>query len=330
MQNTVPRLSPLREKSFLKISKKLKRHLQISIASIDQLFIHFYPIAIMQTLNIESFNPKKAELQVLAEQISPSLSITIIDKKTYDEVHKSQMLLQEARLGIEKTGKSMREEALAFQKAVIAAEKDLIDVIEPIERELKAKKKAYNDELERVKQERVNNRIRSLAEYGYAHDFLDLGIMDDTTFSKLLDEKRIAHIESEALRIKKIEDERIAREKFEEDQRKLQEERDALDAEKKIIQEEKDRLENARKQEELETQRKKDISEAEERARLKAIEDMNIEKERKALKEKEEQESLEKKKKYQTFLATHGITDENKNDFYLMKTDTKIIAYKKL
>ena len=89
-------------------------------------------------------------------------------------------------------------------------------------------------------------------------------------------------------------------------------------------------LEQVKIDQEREAQRQKDIAEAEERARLKAIEDMNLEKERQALKEKEEQEALEKKKKYQTFLATHGITDENKNDFYLMKTDTKIIAYKKL
>lgn len=46
-----------------------------------------------EKLNMDSFNPKKAELLVTAEKFKPILAIEIVDKKTYEQVHEAQMAL---------------------------------------------------------------------------------------------------------------------------------------------------------------------------------------------------------------------------------------------
>lgn len=56
----------------------------------------------MPTLNIDQFNPKKAELQALADIMSTVLAIEIVDSKTYKQVHEAQMILRENRVSIEK------------------------------------------------------------------------------------------------------------------------------------------------------------------------------------------------------------------------------------
>ena len=50
------------------------------------------------TLDIEQFNPKKAEILALVQEHTPALSIEIVDSKTYKSVHESQMTLRETRV----------------------------------------------------------------------------------------------------------------------------------------------------------------------------------------------------------------------------------------
>lgn len=165
------------------------------------------------TLNMDQFNPKKAELITLADEAKKALSVEIVDKKTYEQVHQAQMILRDARVNIEKTGKTMREDAVAYQKKVIEVEKDLIAVISPVEEELKAKKKVYDDEQERIKEEEarkaeeaLNNRVQELAKYGYTHsDMFDLKTKTDEEFQTLLSEKKTAWEESERIRIEEEE-----------------------------------------------------------------------------------------------------------------------------
>lgn len=288
----------------------------------------------MQTLNIDAFNPKKAELMELAEKSKPALNIQIVDKRTYDQVHSTQMILREQRINIEKTGKSLREDALRFQKDIIAIEKELVAVIEPIEEELRTKKKAYDDEQERIKQEveaqkqaKITARIQALARYDITYDTLTHGIMSDVTFDALISAKQAEFDEAEKIRLEQIENGRIAREKLEEDQRKFREEQeevarknkeaqDKIDAERKAIEDEKNAIEKARVDAENEEKRQKEFAEATERARLQGIEDARILQEKKEMEakriedariqsEKEEQEKLEKKKKYIEFIKSH-------------------------
>lgn len=164
---------------------------------------------IPETLNIDEFNPKKAELVTLADSAKKALSVEIVDSKSYEEVHQAQMTLRDARINIEKTWKGMRENALAFQRKVIEVEKELIDVISPIEEELKAKKEAYNKAIEEKKaeearkaEEEFNNRVQELAKYGYIHpDSFDLKTKSDEDFQSLLTEKKTAWEEAEKVRI---------------------------------------------------------------------------------------------------------------------------------
>lgn len=163
-----------------------------------------------ESLNMDQFNPKKAELIKLADEHKASLSVEIVDSKTYDQVHKSQMALAETRRNIQDTGKKMREDAIAYQRKVIEVEKDLLSVIEPIEEQLKEKKKAYNDAIEakkeaerKAQEELANNRNQELAKYGYVHDLFDLKIMEEDKFQELLSEKKTAWETAENARIEK-------------------------------------------------------------------------------------------------------------------------------
>lgn len=165
---------------------------------------------VSENLNMDSFNPKKAELITLADEAKKALSVEIIDTKSYEVVHKAQMKLKDARVNIEKTGKAMREDAVAFQKKVIEVEKDLISVIITVEEELKAKKTIYDKaqeekkEAERKAQEELaNTRNQELAKYGYVHDLFDLKIMEEDKFQELITEKKTSWETAENERIEK-------------------------------------------------------------------------------------------------------------------------------
>ncbi len=189
------------------------------------------------TLNIEAFNPKKAELQKLAKETAPVLEIEITDKKSRETVHKAQMKLRENRLEIEKTGKKMREDALAFQKKVIAVQNEYIGIISPIEDELKAKKEAYDEEIkrqkeeeERKKQEAITNRMKALANYGKDYDTLihAPGIMSEEDFGKIIASLEAEKQEQERLKKEQEEKERKEREEFERKQKELEAEKERL------------------------------------------------------------------------------------------------------
>lgn len=77
--------------------------------------------------------------------------VAIKDKVTYDQCHGTRMSLKRARISIEQTGKTAREDAQAFSKAVIAEEKRLIGIIEPEETRLQGIQDAHDAEVERRK-----------------------------------------------------------------------------------------------------------------------------------------------------------------------------------
>jgi hypothetical protein len=90
------------------------------------------------SLDIEKFNPTVAELQRLVEE-SKSLTVSDFgDAEQIRAVKKHRLVLRDARVAITKTGKSLREDALKFQKAVIEKEKELVAIVEPEEERLQA------------------------------------------------------------------------------------------------------------------------------------------------------------------------------------------------
>ena len=93
-----------------------------------------------------------------------------------EEAHSYAMALVKARTTITKTGKAAREDAAAFQKAVIAAEKELIAITEGEETRLlalrdawdqaRAAEKAEAERIERLRIEQIHLRIADIREAG--------------------------------------------------------------------------------------------------------------------------------------------------------------------
>lgn len=75
----------------------------------------------------------------LAELVKSSVRIVEIKNgDAYKEAHGARMSLKNTRVAIEKAGKTAREDATAFSKAVIAEEKRLIGMIDPEEKRLQS------------------------------------------------------------------------------------------------------------------------------------------------------------------------------------------------
>ena len=159
---------------------------------------------------MDSFNPKKAELIALATEASKALSVEVTDSKTRQVLHEAKMTLANTRVEIRKTGKAMRESAIQWQKDVIKKEDELVNEIEPTEKALAEKIKAYDDVIEakkeadrKAQEELANNRNQELAKYGHVHDLFDLKIIEEDKFQDLLAEKKTAWETAENARIEK-------------------------------------------------------------------------------------------------------------------------------
>lgn len=258
----------------------------------------------MSELSIEKFNPTVAELNKLVEA-SKAIVVTDIDDKEQMEVVKRQRItLRDTRVQITKTGKQLREEALAFQKSVIDYERGLVAIIEPeeerlrsIEEEVKAKK---------LRIERLGvlpMRRDALTAIGDGIEVADelLLEMDENAFGSYYNSRVAAKNEAErvALEIKQ----REVREA---------EEKAARDAEIKR-REEQARIDERARIEKVEADKKS----REEAERLEAEE-----------KAKAEQAALEKKRKYVAWLKENGYTKENANLFKVEDRGTEVVLYK--
>lgn len=176
---------------------------------------------------IEKFNPTKAELLALAEKSKGLVIKDINDKEGYQAVHKQRMELKNTRVLITKTGKEAREKALAFQKEVIAYEKELIGIIEPIETDLQAKQDAIDLEKEKLK------RVALLPERKFKLVAVSVELsddeileMDDVRFDTFYNQKNAEFLEKKQQEILEAqakigaENKRIAEEKRIEEARK--------------------------------------------------------------------------------------------------------------
>lgn len=93
---------------------------------------------------------RSTELAALAAKSVAIVTITNADG--YKECHAARMALKRERVAIEGLGKTAREDATAFSKAVIAEERRLIAIIEPEETRLQALQDAVDARVEADKQ----------------------------------------------------------------------------------------------------------------------------------------------------------------------------------
>ncbi len=90
----------------------------------------------------------------LRELVAASADITaVIDKDGREQAHRTAMVLRNARVAIEKTGKAARDDANAFNKAVIAKEKELVLIVQGEEDRVFALRDAFDAEQARIKAE---------------------------------------------------------------------------------------------------------------------------------------------------------------------------------
>lgn len=307
----------------------------------------------MENLNLDKFSPKKADITLLAEKYKNLEIKGVEDIEGYKQVDVARKELKNTRVEIQKTGKMLRADALSFQKNVIALEKELVSIIEPLEIELQGKQKAIDLEKEMNKRkELIPQRQEKLKELSVVINDEFLLVMDDSQFQEFYNLKKTEMLEKKEQEMLKEKVRLLAEQ--EEKEKKLKEAEDKIKAEKKKLEDDK-RLEEAKKQARIEADKKAKIdaenakiqakidlenvkkqAEKEKRdaieAERKRVEDekqARIEADRlKEQEEKAEQEKIERKKKYQNFLAKNNYRDDG--SFYKKIDGNKIELFKKI
>lgn len=259
--------------------------------------------------DIEQFNPGVAELTALATSYRGLSIAGIEDEAGYELVHRARIDLRNKRVAIQKTGKSLREDANAFAKKVIEREKELIALVEPIEIELSDKQEAIDLEIERQKRLAfLPERIEKMNGIKTPYSETALLSMDEEAFTAYFNDAKTKWLEAKENALKQ-EQARIDAEKRA-DEAKKESERLSIERAKA----EKERIEVAK----AETAKRVE-KELRERAELEAR--------KKEEDEIKAQKKLEKNKKYATFLKKNG-TDSDLDGFHVVQTGETIWLYK--
>jgi len=283
----------------------------------------------MIELNLDKFHPQKAELTILANSYKQLQINGVDDKEGYQAVDAARKDLKKVRVELTKTGKALRADALAFQKQVIATEKELVELIEPVEIELEQKQKVIDD-LAIMERRRalLPMRLTRLTEVGAVVDEVELLEMSDEVFDAFILQKKEENLAKEKADLEAAQA-KLAQEKAKleeqariDEARRQAEEKARINAQidAKLAAEKAERDKQAAiEAERLKAENEKRVliaeQERKENERVAAIE---AEKKAKADQERlalEEQAKLEKKKKYQAFLAEHGYTKETASQF---------------
>lgn len=98
------------------------------------------------------------ELKALA--VSTKNLIEITNEDGYKQIHAARMTLKNQRVEITRRGKTARDDANAFAKAVIAEEKALIGIIEPEESRLQTIQTEHDERIERQRQAAIEAETR--------------------------------------------------------------------------------------------------------------------------------------------------------------------------
>lgn len=184
------------------------------------------------------------------------LAITdLTDVAQYDRVHEALQVVKKSRIGIEKFCKANRDGLNLFVKAISAEEKRLLGLIEPLELHLFNERKKVEDEKQRIANEeklafenKMNDRIKTLGQYGKIIDFAEAVAMDDLTYSENLEAFKLVFENAEREKAAKAEEDRLEGIRLEEQKKTQEAEADRL---KKLAEE------NERKEKELQEKQDK-------------------------------------------------------------------------
>lgn len=237
---------------------------------------------------VVKFDYNSAVLNKLVDELS------VVDESNIEEVDEARKKLVKIRTSITKQGKSFRDEANAYNKKVLAEEKEYLGIIAPLEEKFK---KIVDDE----KQKQIIEARKELLPMKRKQlDSLPHGLKATDEEILAMDDEQWVKFFQDSMDVNQKELDRIEQEKKDAKERKAREKQIAEEA-----------AEKAKK-------------EAEEKAEAdkKAEEDR---KERQAQEEADKQAKLEADKKYQQFLKDNNF-DESTD--IIKRTDSEVKIYR--
>lgn len=252
---------------------------------------------------VEIFKPGIAELRALAEKHRGLTINGIEDVEGYKAAKAARKELGDWRINITKAGKKYREEALAYQREVLRQEKEHLEIITPVENELKAKIEEVEEAAKREERRvLIPTRRALLADIGLEMTDEEIVSFDEKSFGELYTAKRMEFLEREAAaKLAKEDEERRAAEL--EAAKKEAAEKARIEAEQKAEREHQAEIDRIQR-EHQEAEEKRLVEEkkkADDEARAKREEEERI------ANEKAEQEKAEKNRRYKNWLKKHEV-----------------------
>lgn len=306
--------------------------------------------------DLNTFDPNVEKLQALVAESAGIVEVNLDDPEQLKTVKAARIKLRDARVLIEKTGKAYREDALAYQRAVLSKEKDLIAIIEPEETRLKLFEKSAEIQKEkRLRIAQLPERRARLEKEGFPINESTLLEMDsvafETHFNGLVAEKnrKAGEAIAQKEREQKEEGERLAKERRTHRINQLvalglEEKRDTLELGAiKITAADLDldeasfgvlilrvTPEIAKEKEAIAERARKQREEDEERGRQAERDRIAREAKEKEEREAKEKAELEKKRAYQKFLTDNGYTPASAGDFKIENTPEGVVLWKRV
>ena len=289
-------------------------------------------------LNIEKFDPIKKELHELEQNCNKLVSS---DGKTgYDVIKSTRIVLKNKRRAIINEFTADREISNAYSASNLKLQRELVGIIEPLERKLEDKQKAVDletfiekqkellperkERLEEIEVELTDREILVIKEKDFEAFFTEKKgeFLEEkeraltAERNKIEEDKRIEEAKKKAE--KKAREEELARVELAKKQAELDKQK-AIEEERRKAREEADRIEKEKQKaiQKAEDEKQAIINEQErkERERIEAEEQAKKDVEEQERLKKEEEEKLAKKKKYIKFLKDNGYNEKNKAGF---------------
>jgi DNA repair exonuclease SbcCD ATPase subunit len=200
----------------------------------------------------------------------------INDKNGYKVVFNARQIVKNKRILVKKTADELETPYKDKINAIRAEEKRILSLLEPIEQHLQSEEDTYLKLIEdqkaqaaRKEQQRIQERIDKLSQYGYRIDYSEIKSMTDIAFNDVLKQAEIKHNEeiqakAEQERLKKEQEE-----KFKQQQEELKKKQDELLQQQNTFLEER-RKAKLKEQKEKEVEQKR-LAEEEEKKRVEQL-----------------------------------------------------------
>ncbi len=271
----------------------------------------------MENLSIEKFNPIKKEVNDLVESIKKVVISMPKGNTGYDLMKENKRTLVLKRGELKTLFKDERAGAVAYQKGIIAIEKDILEVMAPLEDELGAKiKEIDKQKLIEKRTKELPDRREKLALIDSDASDQELLEMDDLGFLEFFNQQREVYLE---IKEQKIKDEEVRKEQI----RLNKEEDDRLEAEKKEI------ARQAKLKEEEDARRAKLKKEDDERQAKVDAENKKIADARQKIAD-ERQQIADEKQKIEDDRIAKEAEDKRLKDLEIAKIEAKKAEAKRL